>query len=55
MVSPALAFACMMLLSPRAVHFVRGGFKKQAKDSELFLSGCKTYVSDAPGNLGPTL
>src|SRR6267143_376081 len=53
MVSPALAFACMMLVSPRAVHFVRGGFKKQAKDSQVFLSGCKTYVSAAQWDLGP--
>src|SRR6267143_4650097 len=53
MVSPALAFACMMLVSPRAVHFVRGGFKKQAKDSQVFLSGCKTYVSDVQWDLGP--
>jgi len=32
-----------------------GEFKKQAKDSQLFLTGCKAYVSDAPWDLGPTV
>src|SRR5467141_39881 len=53
MVSPTLEFACMMLVSPGADHFVWGGFKIQVKDSQVFLSGCKTYVSAAQWDLDP--
>src|SRR2546430_3747217 len=43
----------MIRRPPRSTLFPYTTLFRSAKDSQLFLTGCKTYVSDAPWDLGP--